>query len=161
MDKDTLKKLETLRNLYFLDKDEDSSFLQNRQLRPLSSGILEEGQLTEESTDESQNSRNIKQLGSTSYKDTSYGDNKIANKRTTTYYPVLQREVAAHWSLGPEMSAEDAVQQFAPLFQKYEEEYSTYKMPTLPCQKPLFFTQLTVDGNHPFKTDDRVVRRYH
>jgi hypothetical protein len=38
-----------------------------------------------------------------------------SSSQETTFCPTLQREVRAYWTLGPDVSAEEAVRQFAPI----------------------------------------------
>lgn len=112
LDKDIRLKLERLRELYFFDEEDPSSPHNplphlaaqtgphdRKGKRPLDDTMLNDSQPTKKQRDSRQGDS-----GSSRY-----------SQGATTFCPVLQREVRACWSLGPEVSTEEAVRQFAPV----------------------------------------------
>ncbi|KAF5856470.1 hypothetical protein ETB97_007301 [Aspergillus alliaceus] len=108
----TRLELEKLRNLYFLDNEGDSP--------PLDNNFLDA--VTQTPSD---NKRKKRKLDNTTpdkppspkkQQDAQQGeDGHSYNKGATTFCPILQKEVPAYWSLGPDVSTEEAVCRFAPV----------------------------------------------
>lgn len=113
-DTQTCRKLGRLLELYFLTKDGNSPALPAEESTQTESGsgIRNTGerkrQLECEGLGETQSAKK-QRTGDKA----EYGGSPDQNQ--TTFCPILQREVRAYWSLGPEATTEDAVHQFAPL----------------------------------------------
>lgn len=117
LDKKTLKKLEKLRSLYFLD-DEDETEISGRKTD--SSALDPDHEEEHPNEEEDLNPHNETKSTRKSYQSKKRKLNKDKGNRqpltdkTTTYCPILDREVTAFWDLGPEMSTEDAVRLITP-----------------------------------------------
>ncbi|KAL2824297.1 hypothetical protein BDW59DRAFT_173018 [Aspergillus cavernicola] len=108
----TRLELERLRNLYFLDEEEG--------LPPSHNGFLDT-----ETQAPPGNKTKKRQLDDTTpdkfpspkkHEDTQQGlDKHSYSKGATTFCPILQKEMPAYWSLGPDVSTEEAVRRFAPV----------------------------------------------
>lgn len=104
----TRLQLETLRNLYFLDEEEP----RGNVTRTGSDSEQRKREYDDAESDEPRPSKKQRGLGLESG-----GDNYT--QESTTFCTVLQREVRAYWSLGPEVTAGDALSQFAPFTTPY------------------------------------------
>ncbi|KAE8388776.1 hypothetical protein BDV23DRAFT_158434 [Aspergillus alliaceus] len=108
----TRLELEKLRNLYFLDNEGDSPPLDNNFLNAV----------TQTPSDNKGKKRKLdnttpdKPPSPKKQQDAQQGeDGHSYNKGATTFCPILQKEVPAYWSLGPDVSTEEAVCRFAPV----------------------------------------------
>lgn len=123
LDRKTRQELEQLRDLYFLEDDEDSPPPPSKYPDLLAAATPDNRDKKRQPSDvtlgggpSAKRQRGAQQGGSTS-------DNRDTQE-AKTFCPILQREVRAYWSLGPEVSTEEAVKQFAPLFRSSPATYS-------------------------------------
>lgn len=104
--RETYLKLQQLYDLYFYDDDDDGEYpaLYNKLSDPaVQSEPIGDGQKRQFDTPDDPHSAKRRQVP----REEEGGD--------STFCPILQREVRAYWSLGPDVSAEEAVRQFAPI----------------------------------------------
>lgn len=114
LDKQTRVELGQLRDLYFFDEGVDSPHLFNKlvtQTESENGGKKHSGRKRQhDDLIQSEPRSPKKQQGP------QQGDCEVSYRQNeTTFCPILQREVRAYWSLGPEVSTEEAVRRFAPL----------------------------------------------
>lgn len=113
-DKQTRVQLEQLRDLYFFSEDESSTALRSElatQAEPENGGEKRGGKKRQHDDSMPNDTRSTKQQ-----RGHRQGDGGASNSQNaTTFCPILQREVRAYWSLGPDVSTEEAVRQFAPV----------------------------------------------
>lgn len=107
----TRRKLERLLSLYFFAEDENppAALLEGGvgQVGPEKTGRTKR-HVELEGLDETQPTKKKKQAGNKEEQ------HRTPSQSQTTFCPILQREVRAYWSLGPDMTSEDAVCQLAP-----------------------------------------------
>jgi len=112
LERQTRLELQKLRDLYFLNEEEDSSCNESldsgtQQTQP--NNERKKRQLDDTMPDKSGSAK--KQRGARQGKE---GRNS-QDQGTTTYCSVLLHEVPSDWDLGPDMSTEEAVHRYAPV----------------------------------------------
>lgn len=123
LDKDTFKKLQRLRDLYFFDEEEDT---ETSGQQPDTSALNldheeehpndEEDLIEEKDINPRYKTRAARESSRQKKRKLNEGkrDRQPLADKTRTYCPILDREVTAYWDLGPEISTEDAVRLVAP-----------------------------------------------
>ncbi|PYI06724.1 hypothetical protein BO78DRAFT_109942 [Aspergillus sclerotiicarbonarius CBS 121057] len=103
--------LERLRNLYFLDDEEDSPLSDHEFIQTISKSHGQKRNLSDDSSDEHPPSKKHQEENS----------ERDGDKGPMTFCPIIQKEMPAHWSLGPDFTTEDTVRLFAPLLSRSSE----------------------------------------
>ena len=115
LDETTRLRLERLRNMYFLDKEETHSAPGEQFKETRRTTTNEPARRETQSTAKRLSSGAPYNSPRTKRQMTTREYHGRQGERETVYCPVLEREVTAHWSLGPGCSSLDAIQLFEPL----------------------------------------------
>jgi hypothetical protein len=112
LERQTRLELEKLRNLYFFDEEDNSPPPCNELLNSATQTHPNDEKKKRQVNDIMPNNPQSpkKQRGTRQGK-----DRNSYNQGATTRCPILQRTVPAYWSLGPDVSTEEAVCRFAPI----------------------------------------------
>ncbi|PWY91285.1 hypothetical protein BO70DRAFT_89659 [Aspergillus heteromorphus CBS 117.55] len=113
LSRETLDILDRLRKLYFLEEEENPP--QDRLEQPPKKNNM----LIPKKRSVDQSHTDTQPPSPKRRRDLQDSDGHTQDSQAMTYCPYVNAVVHAHWSLGPETSANDAISRFAPLLRQY------------------------------------------